>query len=207
MKITSVLLAGGQNRRMNGIAKWELQMGQETMLARSIGKLKKVSAKIIIVSNEAFRFPRMKNEEIPIQIVNDKTPYLGPLNGIGTALNHSQGGYQFVVAADMPFFSTQLAEYMLELALNKGADVVIPKWKGKFQPLHGIYHATNILPSITKDLEEEKYSLIKWLLQQKNIYVVEESEVREFNRNGRIFFNMNNPAEHQQALNWIMEED
>ncbi|TCS79568.1 molybdenum cofactor guanylyltransferase [Tepidibacillus fermentans] len=206
MDFAAILLAGGQNKRMNRYPKWDLMMGQETMLQRSIRYLSKYSQEIFIVSGGEYRFPSFDHARIPIHVVYDSTPYLGPLNGIRTGLKESDHHYHFVVAADMPFFSMEFACYMVELAETRQVDLVIPKWKGQLQPLYGIY-AKNVLDSIEKVLVEGKNSLVKWIFEQENKMIIAEQIVARFNRNERIFFNMNHPEDYQQALVWIKEED
>lgn len=206
MNINAVLLAGGQNKRMNGIPKWELLFGQETMLERSIRKLKEISSQIIVVTGGDYLISPGKGEQTEIKVIYDQKSYLGPLGGIYTALGENKDGFSFIVAADMPFFSTNLANYMIKLALDQQVNIVIPKWQDKLQPLHGVY-SPKVLPSIEEDLKQGKYSLIKWLLKQEKVYILEDDEVKKFNTNDRIFFNMNYPNEYQLALKWTNEVD
>jgi len=205
MKITSVLLAGGLNKRMNGIPKWELKLGNETMLERAIRKLKVISQQILIVSGGDYQF-HVDDPAIPVQVLYDQTPYLGPLNGLLTALKSSEETYHFIVAADMPFFSKSLASHMADLAVAHQLDIVIPRWEGKLQPLHGIY-SSRIRNSIEADITLGKHSLIKWIKNQQNIRILEEKEIRPFNQSGRIFFNMNSPEEYEKAQIWLIEEE
>ncbi|MFV9511845.1 molybdenum cofactor guanylyltransferase [Tepidibacillus sp. LV47] len=206
MTFTSLLLAGGLNKRMNRFPKWELMIGHETMLQRSIRFLRGYSKEIIIVSGGEYRFPRLDQDLIPIRVVYDPTPFLGPLNGIFTGLMESNHHYHFVIAADMPFFSMEFAQYMVELAVSNQVDLVIPEWKGKLQPLHGVY-AKTLVKSMKKDLSVGKNSLIKWIFEQKNKMIIDEQIVAQFNHSGRMFFNMNYKEDYDQALVWIREEE
>lgn len=206
MGLTSILLAGGQNKRMNGLPKWELRIGKEIMIDRSIRRLKTVSKQIIIVSGGTYQFSFLEKEEEFIKLVYDQTPFLGPLNGIRTGLTHSTDLYHFVVAADMPFFSVDLALWMYQLATTNQMDIVIPKWKDKLQPLHAIY-SKSLIDAMSKDIEEGKNSLVKWILDQKRLLIVEELDVQEFNQSGKIFFNMNDPEQYMEALSWMIEEE
>lgn len=206
MRITSVLLAGGQNKRMNHYPKWDLLMGQETALERSIRKLADFSEEILIVTGGNHQISFQQKTDNPIKVIYDETPYLGPLNAIGTALKHSHTVYHFVIAADMPFFSIKLAALMLNYALKTNTDMVIPKWKDKIQPLHGIY-SSHVYESIDGEIKQGKNSLIKWILDYQNVKIFEEKEVQPFNTNGNLFFNMNHPEDYQQALKWMAEEE
>lgn len=205
MGITSVLLAGGQNKRMNGIPKWELQVGNETMLERSVNRLKGFSSEILVVTGGEHQFNIDQFKDIKINVVYDHTPYLGPLNGIYTALSHSNNNYNFVIAADMPFFSTDLSQYMYKIATENKAEIVVPVWKGNLQPLHAIY-VKKVLPSIKSDLEQRKNSLIKWILNQHRTYFVKEKELEQFNKDGKVFSNMNYPEDYHRVLEWMKED-
>lgn len=206
MNLTSAILAGGQNKRMEGRPKWSLMLGQQTALDRAIDKLIKLSNEILIITSG------IQNVELQIvpfeslKLVHDKTPHLGPLNGILTALENSQNNYSFVVAADMPFFSNRLIEYMYELAIKTKSPLIIPKWQNRLQPLHGIYSVDNIA-SIKQALEQEQYSLTKWIHEQEDVYYLEENEIKRITNEDNIFFNMNYPYEYEQVLTWIIKED
>jgi len=205
MKITSLLLAGGLNKRMNGIPKWDLKIGEEPLLERTIRSLKKFSDEILIITGGEHKIV-LAEQVSGVKIIYDDKPHLGPLNGILTGLKNSTTQYNFVVAADMPFFSIDLASFLYNQALIKKANVVIPIWQNSMQPLHGIYSKDNIA-SIARDLEQGKYSLIKWISQQESAFFLEEKEIKQLTRDDKIFFNMNYPADYEQALNWINFKD
>ncbi len=200
--LTSILLAGGENKRMNRFPKWQLTVNGETMLNRSINKLSSFSEQVIIVSGGEYTFPEEVVKNQKIQLVYDQTPFLGPLNGIQTALEHSNADYHFLVAADMPFFSSELAQYMNELANKNTFDIVVPVWRDKLQPLHAIYHR-NLLKSIKRDIQQKKYSLVKWILNEPNTFLLPEAEVKRFDKEGRLFFNMNTPDEYKLLDTWF----
>lgn len=201
MKITSLLLAGGLNKRMNGIPKWELQIGNEPLLERSIRSLKKFSDEILIITGGVHKI--VLTEQLSgVKVIYDDKPHLGPLNGILTGLKRSTTQYNFVVAADMPFFSIDLASYMYKQALTRNASMAVPIWQDSMQPLHGIYSKDNIA-SIERELKQENYSLIKWISQQENVFFLEEKEIKQFTNEDKIFFNMNSPDDYGQAINWV----
>jgi len=205
MTFASILLAGGQNKRMNQFPKWNLMMDEESMLQRSIRHLQNYSEEIIIVSGGDYQFSLEDYDSASVRVVYDPTSFLGPLNGIRTGLKESRQHYHFVVAADMPFFSVEFAKYMVEQSKLNKVDLVIPQWNGKYQPLHGIY-TPSLIDSMTQDLNENKYSLVKWIREQGNKLIIDEQVVANYNHNQRMFFNMNHPEDYQQALVWIKEE-
>ena len=206
MMLTSILLAGGENKRMNRFPKWQLTVNGETMLERSIEKLSTFSQSIIIVSGGEYIFPEEILNKPNVSLVYDQTPFLGPLNGILTALEHSNADYHFLVAADMPFFSSDLAQHMYNLALKESYDMVIPVWSEKLQPLHAIYHK-DLQDSIKKDISDHKYKLIKWILNQPNTYFLQEEEIKSYNQDSKLFFNMNTPEEYKLLDTLFFKEE
>lgn len=206
MKITSLLLAGGLNKRMNGIPKWELKIGSEPLLERTIRSLKKFSDEIIIITGGEHKIV-LPEQLSDVKVIYDDKPHLGPLNGILTGLKNSTTNYNFVVAADMPFFSVELAGFLYKQALAKNATIAIPIWQNSMQPLLGIYSKDSII-SIEREIKQGKYSLIKWISQQENVFLLEEKEIKQLTSDDKIFFNMNYPDDYEQALDWInVKED
>lgn len=206
MNVTSILLAGGQNKRMNYTPKWDLPFGGEKLLERSVRKLTNLSNDMIIVSGGDYRFQLEAHQQINLQIIYDKTPFLGPLNGLLTGLLNSMNKYNFVVASDMPFFSEKLAKDMYSIATEKNVDLIIPCWNNKLQPLHGIY-SKEMLSTIQDDLFHGRNSIVKWIEKQENKMILDEKELSTYTDDGMIFFNMNNDNEYKLALERFSKEE
>jgi molybdenum cofactor guanylyltransferase len=75
----------------------------------------------------------------------DLIPDLGPLGGILTALHYSDTSFCFITAVDHPFLPPELPE-LLSLQLST-ADIVVPLYAGKPQPLAAFYNRS-CLPAI-----------------------------------------------------------
>ena len=127
-----------------------------------------------------------------IEVVSDIMPDKGPLGGIYTALVKSQGLYNFVFACDMPFINPDLIDYMVDKA--EGVDIVVPRWQGKFEPLHAIYSKRCIEP-IKIQLEKNDLKITNFF-SQLNLKIIEQEEVERFGHSGTLFLNINTQEEY-----------
>lgn len=80
----------------------------------------------------------------------DLIPGLGPLGGILTALHYSTCTSCFITAVDHPFLPLELPTLLAPQLAD--ADVVVPLWKGRPQPLTAFYRRS-CLPAVRATLE------------------------------------------------------
>lgn len=137
MKLSGVILAGGQNRRMSGRMKALLAIHNESFIERQIRLMKPICSELIIVTNHPLLFQNIVVEEI--QLISDQIPGKGPLSGMHAAFNHAKEKDIWVVGCDMPFISSKAGHIMHEIKLKENCDAVIPHIYGKSHPLHGVY--------------------------------------------------------------------
>jgi molybdopterin-guanine dinucleotide biosynthesis protein A len=163
--MTCAILAGGKSTRM-GQDKATIKIGEKSLIRIVYDKVKEVFDDVIIIS----RF-HDTIETINAPVLKDVVPFGNSMTGIASALLYSETPYTFVVACDMPFLSTEAIKYMVKEAA--GEDIIIPKTKLGFEPLHAIYNrsciahflrligqdklkVTGILPFVNvKELREE----------------------------------------------------
>lgn len=113
MKVAGVILAGGQARRMGGGDKGLLELGGVRLLDRVIGRLApQVEAMCLNANGDAARF-----RSYGLDVVADPVEgFAGPLAGVlaGMRWAGARGaGHVVSVAADTPFFPTDLAERLI----------------------------------------------------------------------------------------------
>ncbi len=187
--ISGVVLAGGQSRRL-GTNKAFLKLGQKTLLERAVGTLSEVFEEVLVITNQT------KTELPPrVRVVPDIFPGKGSLGGLYTGLVSSTNPHIFVVACDMPFLELKLIKFMLS-EVNHW-DVVIPRNTEGYQPLHAIY-SRNCIPFIEKQLAQDRLAIIEFFPQVK-LNVLEGEWLKEFNKNGLTFFNINTLDDWQKA--------
>jgi molybdenum cofactor guanylyltransferase len=134
--MTCAILAGGRSSRM-GHDKATIKIGDKALIRLVYDKVKEVFDDIIIIS-------RLHNtiESVDAPVLKDVVPFGNSMTGIVSALLYSETPYTFTVACDMPFLSTEAFRYMVNEAT--GQDIIIPKTKLGFEPLHTIYNRSCI---------------------------------------------------------------
>ncbi len=74
------------------------------------------------------------------RVIADLIPGAGPLGGVYTALYHSSGDWNLMVACDMPDVTVALFEDLFAAAESSNADCVVPGRSGSLDPLCAVYH-------------------------------------------------------------------
>src|SRR5690554_207625 len=111
--LTGVILAGGQNSRMNGYNKALLSFSNETLIERQLRIMDSICTEIIIVTHTPSSiqpFAGHLAHLIPDDIVGK-----GPLSGMHAALSHTTYDDLWIVECDMPFISAEAAKLQLEI--------------------------------------------------------------------------------------------
>jgi molybdopterin-guanine dinucleotide biosynthesis protein A len=132
MNISSVLLAGGESRRMGkdkatvlfrGKPLWEIQLGL----------LRKLEPAEIFIS--ARTDPSWR--PAAVQFVADAPPSRGPLSGLAASLAAMRTTHLLALAIDMPFMPESYLHSLCEQI--EPARGVIPNIDDRFEPLAAIY--------------------------------------------------------------------
>ncbi len=134
MKISAVLLAGGESRRM-GVDKATLLFRGKPLWQIQLELLRKLEPMEILVSartDPPWRPPDM-------QFVADEPPSCGPLSGLTVSLAGMRGTHLLALAIDMPFMSEiYLRSLCNQIESGRG---VIPMIGDQAEPLAAIYPA------------------------------------------------------------------
>jgi molybdopterin-guanine dinucleotide biosynthesis protein A len=189
LKVSAVVLAGGQSRRL-GVDKALLKLDGEWLLARILNTLAKVSDDLLVVSDH-----REKLTHLEVPIVSDVRPGLGALGGIYSGLRAMRYQRGLFLACDMPLLNPELLRYMI--LLSSDFDVVIPRVAGNVEPLHAIYSKVCAEP-IAETLARGKQRIIHFF-DQVRVRYVEEQEIEPFDPQHLAFFNINTPQDLEIA--------
>ncbi len=128
--VNGYILAGGKSSRM-GQDKGLMLFNQKPLVQYVLQSLQTVVNKVIIVANNP------AYQQFGCEVIEDNRKGIGPAGGIFTAFNHSATEWNFIVGCDMPFISAPAIEYILHYPSK--AQIVIPIYQGKPQPLFGKY--------------------------------------------------------------------
>ena len=191
--LTGVALAGGMSVRM-GQDKAALDLAGQPLLARVVGRLASVCAKVIVIG------PRRLAALAPgAAVYPDARPQLGPLGGLATALPFVQTPWLFLTACDMPFIQPELVRHMASLALAapEAQTVALVTPRG-LEPLHALYRR-DIGGLVDQALAGERASMTS-LLSRLRVIEVAPGEAALLDPAGLSSFNANTPAEWRRAL-------
>lgn len=188
--VSGAVLAGGRSSRL-GRDKALLEIGGETLLARTVRVLSSVCDEVIVLG------PAEREVAVPgVRVVPDERPGVGPLGGIATALRAIAGDRLVAVATDMPWLNPDLLRYLI--ALSPGFDVVIPRAHGRTQQLHAVY-ARACLPVIDEQLARDDFKIDRFFARVR-VRQVGEDELRRFDPELESFVNVNTEDDWQAIV-------
>lgn len=189
MNTTGIILAGGKNSRM-GINKAHLEIDGERLIDKTMNIYRQIFTEVIIVTNDPLSYLEFTDAAVVTDIYKEK----GPLGGMYTGLFYSNNPYAFVSACDMPYLNKNFIDFLIE---KEGKyDVIVPELPDGYQPLHAIY-SRNCLPSIKRLLLMDKLK-ITGFYRDMRVLTVPPEQILPFNKNGRLFHNLNTPQDIQE---------
>lgn len=187
----AAILAGGKSSRM-GENKALMQLGDQLVIERITDRMSQLDPSPVIIANHPASF-----SFLDLSIYRDKFTDKGPLAGIEAALSHLPEGYVAIAACDTPFISASVYRYLYSHVDDKQA--IIPYYNDRIHPLAGIYH-TNVLNTIRESLQTDELK-IRHFLDKIDYRLVDSFPNHTSSELSQHFFNMNRPAEYEQALN------
>lgn len=193
LQCSGVILAGGQSSRMKrnkAFVEWE----GSPLIVKQVEKLRSIFPEVMIVVKEPALYT-----SLGVKVVKDLLPYSTPLTGIHSGLKNAHFPYIFVVACDMPFVDLNLAQYLASLA--PGYDGVVPRVKGRYEPLFAVYGKSCLL-EIESCLEKGIYKIIDFISRAK-VRVVEEASLKAYADMEKVFFNVNTPQDLMKAQEMV----
>jgi molybdenum cofactor guanylyltransferase len=132
MKLSAVILAGGESRRMGQDKAWIEAAGQP-LIARALATLCELSFEEVFVSGRA----GTDYSSLRCPVLLDREPGCGPIAGIERALEATSAPLLLVLAVDLP---SMTASFLRKLAERcDSLTGAVPKLKGGLEPLAAIY--------------------------------------------------------------------
>ena len=168
-----------------GMPKALVRIGHELLWRRQIGVLSELRPAELMISAGLDWDPGAG----PWAVLRDRTPGLGPLEGIGAALASMSTGLLLVMAIDMPSMSTAYLRGLLEAAGPAG---VVPVADGLYQGLAAVYprSAAKLLDEI---LGDEDHSIQHFVRRALPAGLLVERQVP--NSDLHLFRNVNRPGD------------
>lgn len=187
MNIGAVVLCGGKSSRM-GRSKASLPLQGETFLAHTLSQLQSFDE--ILLSVNRAQHSKLSS---PYPTIVDQYAECGPMGGLHAALQACRSEALFAVSCDLPYFSSELADFLC-CEMTPALDGVIPiSANGRLHPLCAIYRK-EVSVIFEQCLQTEDYKL-RNALQRMNIRYVSVPDTLE-----KCLTNVNTPEDYAQLF-------
>jgi molybdopterin-guanine dinucleotide biosynthesis protein A len=184
--VTGALVAGGRALRLGGRVKGLLLVEGEPLAARSLRLFGRLFGASLVVANDPGPWLALGAPVVP-----DLLPGKGAPGGLHAALSAAATPWLFAAAGDMPFLSA--AAIALLCARRGAAPAVVPRWRGRLEPLHALWSRA-ALPALEAALRAGDPSL-RSLAAAVGAVVIEEAEWAAVDPGGRSLENVNTPED------------
>jgi molybdopterin-guanine dinucleotide biosynthesis protein A len=198
LKNSAVILAGGFSRRF-GQDKGLIDLAGKPLVLHVVDKVSKVVDETVVVVSSRVqkeRFESLLGHKA--NVVADKQEAQSPLVGALTGFENVEGVYSLLLPCDTPFISSQIAQFLLDICVNKSA--VVPRWpSGYIEPLQAAYHAKSALTAAKKALEQGKLDLRSMIARLRGVRYVSTMVLRQMDPKLLTFLNINTSRDLKRA--------
>lgn len=188
--VGAFILAGGKSSRM-GREKALLPFAGKPLIVHVAQLAESVAEAPILVG------PPGKYNRFGYRVLADEWRNVGPLGGICTALRATEREWNLVLGCDLPFLTREWLEFLVSRAMRSSADVMIPVNERGFEPLCAMYRKhghKKIAAALDHGIRKVTDGLAELALAR-----IEPAEWKAFDRHGRLFKNINTPADYKRA--------
>jgi molybdopterin-guanine dinucleotide biosynthesis protein A len=204
--IRGFVLAGGASRRF-GRDKAFVEFDGEPLIARLCRILRAATAEDVRIIGDAEKYAH-----IGVECVPDRWPGEGPLGGIVTALmatyacdgTSDLNAWSLIIGCDMPFLTIEWLQHLASRAIASKAEVVVPESPYGLEPLCACWQVT-AAPALGR-LFESGVRRVTDAMKQLRMEVLDATDWKRFDNLNRLFWNMNTPADHEEAIRMLKAE-
>jgi molybdopterin-guanine dinucleotide biosynthesis protein A len=205
MIVHGFVQAGGGSTRF-GTDKALMRLDGKTMLQRTGELLAHVCEDVSIVAAAG------KYADAPWPVIADHWPGQGPLGGILTALHHlgARGSvdktreverdpcsFALILSCDMPFLTTEFLRFLTDRALASEAAIIVPEASRRLEPLCACW-CSACVAAIQAAFDAGGRKVTE-AMKHVSMEVLDEADWKRFDTDGRLFWNMNTPADYEEA--------
>jgi len=193
-RLSTVILAGGQGRRMGGLDKALLAVGQETIFQRQLREAAALSGDVVVVANAPELAKRLLAIAPDVRIVADAYAGEGPLAGVHAGFRAADCPCVWLLGCDQPFASAAVASYLLDRLDESRSEASVPLIGGKLQPLHAVYRKET--GGIAEELLLEGERRMRQWLDRLDYLTVEEDELRTAGQSASFAEDIDTPEQY-----------
>ena len=193
-----MILAGGFSRRF-GQDKGLINLAGKPLILHAVDRVSKVvDETVVVVSSDVQKKQFESLLDNRAKLVVDKHEAQTPLVGALTGFESAKGKYSLLLPCDTPFISSQVAQFLLDICVNRSA--VIPRWpSGYIEPLQAAYQTKLGLTAAEKALEQGKLDLQSMIACLSGVRYVSTMVLRQMDPKLLTFFNINTPEDLKRA--------
>jgi molybdopterin-guanine dinucleotide biosynthesis protein A len=204
--VRAYVLAGGASSRF-GRDKALVRFGEAPLLLQIVNLAQTCTSDVTVVAG-ARRYGDLGGG---LKIIEDRWPGEGPLGGIVTALECTAAidpecGWNLILSCDMPFVTGAWLQFLVDRARASAAEtqVILPHSAHGPEPLCACYRTD--AAGALKSVFDRGVRKVTEALKQVRTEVLDESAWKRFDSAGRLFWNMNTPADFEEAQRlWKLE--
>jgi molybdopterin-guanine dinucleotide biosynthesis protein A len=207
--ISIVVLAGGKSSRFPtatyGSEKGLVLLNSKPLVLWVIDALAQIATEFILTVSQKTRdkfinfFKNSTPRNVPIKIVEDTQPGLGPIGGMLTGFHNAQEPYVGVAPCDTPFIKPALYRMLIDtLQKSKNSHGVVCMVNRFYEPLHAVFVRTKIISALQKVVRAGKLKPTD-AYQMLNLIIVNEPTISQVDANFVSFLNINTPQDLSRA--------
>jgi molybdopterin-guanine dinucleotide biosynthesis protein A len=196
--VRAYVLAGGASSRF-GRDKALVRLGSRPLLLEIVQLAQTCAAEVAVIAG-AQKYAGLDGK---LEIIEDRWPGEGPLGGIITALQHTAAtnpaDWNLILSCDMPFLTAEWLQFLVARAHQSDQEiqVILPHSAHGPEPLCACYRTSAVGP--LKNVFDRGVRKVTQALQQLRMEVLDDSVWKRFDSAGRLFSNMNTPADFKEA--------
>jgi molybdopterin-guanine dinucleotide biosynthesis protein A len=176
MKITGIVLAGGQGSRMGGVDKGLQEFRGKPMVAHALERLAPQVDEILINANRnAEAYAGFGHRVIADEIEG----FAGPLAGFERGLAHASGELVVTVPCDSPFLPRDLVARLRESLERESAEVAVAKTGDQPHPVFCLMRR-GVHESLRAFLASGQRKIDRWYPQLRTVLVSFDDEAEAF---------------------------
>ena len=189
-RVTGLILAGGQGRRMGGVDKGQQRLRGKPMVAWVLERLKPQVTEVIINANQN----QAEYAQLGCRVVGDEIGgFAGPLAGLHAGLKANVHPFLVTVPCDSPFLPLDLVRRLHAALVAAHADLAVAKTGDQPHPVFSLVRES-LAGDLAKFLESGGRKIDAWYAALKVVEVPFDDEADAFS-------NINTPeelAEHEK---------
>ena len=191
-KITGLILAGGQARRMGGTDKGLIQLAGRSMIDYVIDSLRPQVSTILINANRNHNAYKQYGYVVIEDNIDD---FQGPLAGMACGLEKATTDYIATVPCDGPFLPNNYVETLFHSIDHKSSKISVAYDGNRLQPVYALIHR-DLLPDLIGYLASGERKIDRW-------YDKHHFEQADFSSQREMFTNINTPEDLQKATDLL----